>query len=168
VNADAWLAVANICSNFLVISLCIPVVFQNLFPNNSHIVWWIIFFIPVQMFSYMNTVEYILQREIRLTHCIFINWKDFSSFLCQLQHIEVFLLRVNAIECFHIDSPGLQLIHLYILEHSHKWRVLPVQENYYLMSMYFDVVYYLTDTCLCHYLFLLFANDSSHFWYWRG
>jgi len=36
------------------------------------------------------------------------------------------------------------------------------------MSMYFDAIYYLTDTCLCHYLFVLFANDSTHFWYWCG
>ena len=61
--------------------------YRIIFPNNPHIVWWIIFFIPIQMFSYMNTVEYILQCEIRLTHYIFINWKDFSSFLCQLHHM---------------------------------------------------------------------------------
>jgi hypothetical protein len=36
------------------------------------------------------------------------------------------------------------------------------------MFMYFDAIYYLTDSCLCHYLFLLFANDSTHFWYWCG
>jgi hypothetical protein len=45
--------------------------------------------------------------------------------------IKVFLLRVNAIVMFSQSSPGLKLIHLYILEHSHslKWKVLPVQEN---------------------------------------
>jgi len=56
-----------------------------------------------------------LQCEIRLTRCIFINRKDFSSFLCQLQHMHGGVLTQSKSYCnVFRDSPVLQLIHLYI------------------------------------------------------
>jgi hypothetical protein len=98
--------------------LCTILIFKN---HHAVISWWFsyaywwssrIFFqttlilfdelfslFPFKMFSYFNTVKYILQCEIRLIHCIFINWKDFSFFLCQLQHMHGGVLTQSKCYC---------------------------------------------------------------------
>ena len=94
----AWMERKAGCENHLRLwtrmldLLCTILIFKH---NHPVISWWFPYaYCLMNYFLYSRSnvfihesVEYILQCEIRLTHCIFINWKDFSSFLCQLQHM---------------------------------------------------------------------------------